>query len=262
MFITASTSTCHLSQTLASTIHSLPPYSTSWTQITQVQIFMYSYVCYFLPILLKKWEASQTFSKIPQYKIQLKFIKQFLSCMPQTAYMAKIISWFMLLLLLNHHIESERTYHSRLQDKVANSLKQLIYVFQNKTSERHQSLRTDNFLISVGTGKKWFPVAARSKGVDLRPLACWNCGFESYWTLGCQFLVRVVRCKVEVSASGWSLVQRSPTECGVLTECDHKSSIMRSLWPPRGCCAMWQKYRENIRTMSLSFFILSFPHLF
>jgi hypothetical protein len=28
-------------------------------------------------------------------------------------------------------------------------------------------------------------------------------------------LVRVVCCQVQVSASGWSLVQRSPTECGV-----------------------------------------------
>jgi len=28
-------------------------------------------------------------------------------------------------------------------------------------------------------------------------------------------LVTVVCCQVEVSASGWSLAQRSPTECGV-----------------------------------------------
>jgi len=31
MFITAFTSACHLSQSLASAIHSLPPYPTSWT---------------------------------------------------------------------------------------------------------------------------------------------------------------------------------------------------------------------------------------
>jgi hypothetical protein len=28
-------------------------------------------------------------------------------------------------------------------------------------------------------------------------------------------VVRVVCCQVEVSATGWSLVQRSPTDCGV-----------------------------------------------
>jgi hypothetical protein len=34
---------------------------------------------------------------------------------------------------------------------------------------------------------------------------------------GCLSVVSVVRCQVEVSATGWSLVQRSPTDCGVLT---------------------------------------------
>jgi hypothetical protein len=32
---------------------------------------------------------------------------------------------------------------------------------------------------------------------------------------GCLSLVSVVCCQVEVSATSWSLVQRSPTECGV-----------------------------------------------
>ena len=35
-------------------------------------------------------------------------------------------------------------------------------------------------------------------------------------------LVSVVFCQVEVSAPGWSLVQISPTECGV-SECDHEA---------------------------------------
>jgi hypothetical protein len=43
--------------------------------------------------------------------------------------------------------------------------------------------------------------------------------------------------KVEVSASGWSLVQRSPTECGV-SECDREASVMRRARPTRGCSAM------------------------
>jgi hypothetical protein len=32
---------------------------------------------------------------------------------------------------------------------------------------------------------------------------------------GCLSVESVVCCQVEVSESGWSLVQRSPTECGV-----------------------------------------------
>jgi hypothetical protein len=50
-----------------------------------------------------------------------------------------------------------------------------------------------------------------------------------------------VCCQVEVSATGWSLVQRSPTECGVSKVCDREASIMRRPWPTRGCCAMGKK---------------------
>jgi hypothetical protein len=78
------------------------------------------------------------------------------------------------------------------------------------------------------------PVVARSKA---RPLACWDCGFES--RRGPEYLsvVSVACCQVEFSVSGWSLAQRSPTECGV-TACDREVSIMRRLWPNRGFCAV------------------------
>jgi hypothetical protein len=61
--------------------------------------------------------------------------------------------------------------------------------------------------------------------------------FESRQGHGCPFLASVVCCQVEVSASGQSLVQRSPTECGV-SECDREASIMRRTWSTRGCCAI------------------------
>ena len=38
--------------------------------------------------------------------------------------------------------------------------------------------------------------------VDLRPLACWDCGFESRRGHVCLSVVSVVCCHVEVSASG------------------------------------------------------------
>jgi hypothetical protein len=44
-------------------------------------------------------------------------------------------------------------------------------------------------------------------------------------------------CQVEVSASGWSLVQRSPTECG-MSECDRETSIMMRPWSTWGCCTI------------------------
>jgi hypothetical protein len=59
------------------------------------------------------------------------------------------------------------------------------------------------------------PIGRAVYGVGLRPLAYWDCGFESHWSHGCLFVVSVVCYQVEVSASGWSFVQRSPTDCGL-----------------------------------------------
>jgi hypothetical protein len=56
----------------------------------------------------------------------------------------------------------------------------------------------------------------------LRPLAYWGCGFESRLGHGCLSVVSVVCCQVEVCVASWSLVQRSPNECGVL-ECDREA---------------------------------------
>ena len=67
----------------------------------------------------------------------------------------------------------------------------------------------------------------------LRPLACKDFGFECRRGHGRLSLVSVVCCLVEVCTSGWSLVQRSPTECGV-SECDREASIMRGPWPHQG----------------------------
>ena len=44
----------------------------------------------------------------------------------------------------------------------------------------------------------------------------WDCGFESRRGQGCLSLVNAFCCHVEVSATGRSLVQRRPTDSGVL----------------------------------------------
>jgi hypothetical protein len=49
-----------------------------------------------------------------------------------------------------------------------------------------------------------------------------------------------VCCEVGVSASGLSLLHRSPTDCGV-SECERKALIIRRPWPSRGCCAREEK---------------------
>ena len=54
------------------------------------------------------------------------------------------------------------------------------------------------------------PVPERSKAI-----ACWDYKFESHRGHGCLSVVGVVSCQVEVSATGRSLVKRSPTGCDV-----------------------------------------------
>jgi hypothetical protein len=69
-------------------------------------------------------------------------------------------------------------------------------------------------------------------GVDLPPLACWYCGFESRLRHG---YLSVVECCVLSSrgvSEGPITVQRSPTECGV-SECDLETSAMRRSRPTR-----------------------------
>jgi hypothetical protein len=80
-------------------------------------------------------------------------------------------------------------------------------------------------------------VAARSKA--------WDCGCSLTGIAGSNlaggmdvcFLLSVVCRQVEVSASGWSLVQRNLTVYGV-SECEREASIMRRPRPHWGCCAV------------------------
>ena len=59
----------------------------------------------------------------------------------------------------------------------------------------------------------FFYLALATSSCGLRPLACWDLGFESHGGHGYLSVVSVVCCQVEVSATSWSLVQRSPTDC-------------------------------------------------
>jgi hypothetical protein len=52
--------------------------------------------------------------------------------------------------------------------------------------------------------------------------AFWYCGFKSSLGHGCLFLVRVMCCQAEVSATGRSVVHRSPSKCVYVIECDQR----------------------------------------
>jgi hypothetical protein len=63
------------------------------------------------------------------------------------------------------------------------------------------------------------PSGRAFKDVGLRPLTCWDCDFESCRGHGYLSVVSVVCCQVEVSVTGRSPVQRSPTECVCVCVC-------------------------------------------
>ena len=58
-------------------------------------------------------------------------------------------------------------------------------------------------------------------------------------------VVRVVFCKTEVSASGWSLVQRSPTASGV-PECNHESYDNKEVLAQWGLLLYGKKYMYHL----------------
>jgi len=72
-------------------------------------------------------------------------------------------------------------------------------------------------------------------GLVLLPLACWDWRCESRRGHGFLSSVRVAFCELEVSATGWSFVRRSPTECGV-SEGRLQVPVVRRAWLVRGCC--------------------------
>ena len=55
-------------------------------------------------------------------------------------------------------------------------------------------------------------------------------------------LLSVLCC--QVSATGWSLVQRSPADCGV-SECDREALTMRRPWPTISCNVKQSLYRPG-----------------
>ena len=73
--------------------------------------------------------------------------------------------------------------------------------------------------------------------MGLQLIACLDYEFESHRRHGCLSVLSAVCCQVEVSASGWSLAQRSPTNLGV-SEGDREFSITKRPCPTR-VAASW-----------------------
>jgi len=99
-------------------------------------------------------------------------------------------------------------------------------------------------VFNVNISSESIPVATRFKA--------WVCGVNSRRRHWCLSLVRVLCFNAEVSDSGWSLIQRSSTECGV-SGCDREALIMKRPWPTRG----WWGMGETKRALDISVTLLS-----
>jgi len=89
------------------------------------------------------------------------------------------------------------------------------------TSEKEIQFRKTSF-ITVDLGGR------AVLGVGMLPFACWDGKFEFRWRHAYLSLVSIL-CfffQVQVSVSGESLAQKSPTDCGVFV-CDREASVLR-----------------------------------
>ena len=86
--------------------------------------------------------------------------------------------------------------------------------------------------------------------------ACWDCGFKSHREHGCLSVVSVMFCQVGVSATYWSRIQRSPTNCDVLLLCDLETSRMRRPWPVLGRSAKGKMIPLLTTSFNLLVFLL------
>jgi hypothetical protein len=74
------------------------------------------------------------------------------------------------------------------------------------------------------------------EGVGLRPLYCWDCGFESRRGHGC------LSCYVLSGGCLYvGLIPRPEESYRLWYDCDREASIMGRPWPCKGCCAMGEK---------------------
>ena len=106
-----------------------------------------------------------------------------------------------------------------------------MYVYVCTMKYRNSRRRSATRFSILITFKLPISAAPRSLlGGGLPQLIFCDCGFESRRGHGCRSFLSVVCCQGEVPALGWSLVRRSPTECGV-SEWDREALITRRPWP-------------------------------
>jgi len=90
------------------------------------------------------------------------------------------------------------------------------------------------------------PSCRAVESVGLRPLACWGCGLEFRRGHGGLSLVNVVCYQVDISATSWSVVQRSLTDCGASLCVIKKPREWGCPGPLGGCCIKKRRCNSQV----------------
>ena len=126
---------------------------------------------------------------------------------------------------------------------------------EQPVADRKRNHKYDDYKHYIKVHVQWDVNGRAVWDVGLRPLASWNCGFESRRRHGSLSLVSIVYCQVQVSVMGRSFVQSSPTKCRV-SECDIATLTWRRPWPttavePRkkqGTCMHARNILHSVKT--------------
>jgi len=114
-------------------------------------------------------------------------------------------------------------------NQLPTAIRKAIKEFQQQTEEWSDGeIKVATYLVC----RSQCPRRLRRRSETARLLRFW---FRKPPGHGCMSIVSDVCCRVEVSATSWSLVQRSSTDCGAAL-CDIETSWMRKPWPTWGFC--------------------------
>jgi hypothetical protein len=111
---------------------------------------------------------------------------------------------------------------------------------ETKQTALHSSHSNTFLVILLKLCRSQWPRVLRRRSAVARLLRSWV-RISLGGGHGCFSFVSVVCCQVEVSATSWSLVQRSPTDCGASLWCDLETSRMRRPCPALGRSATKNK---------------------
>ena len=137
-----------------------------------------------------------------------------------------------------------------VQRQCIDSCHQTFIVFSANGSRYWKCKRVESCLTTVST------ISCRTVQWPhgLRPVACWDCGFESHRQDGCLSLLSVVRQRYLRRADHLHRGVLPSVVCP--TQCKYEASIIRP-WPPRGCFAINNLYKCSLFIAVQKFRMLS-----